>query len=333
MRDGGRRRRPGAATAAGATVLAAVAAFLALVVAPAPGWAGGAWTLALRDSVAVAGPRVRLGDVAEGPLPPRAAALVLGSGGPGRTLRLTAKGILRRLVTAGLAAEVRLAGAERCRVRLGGRPVAAGPVRERVEALLGERLPAGPPGAPASWLELELAPPRLTAAGSWTVELLGSEPLRPGRNLVGVAVTAGERRTRLSATVTCHVYGETAVATGAVRREEALAPDRFAWSWRDLADGTDGLLVGRERLTGCCATRDLAPGDELRESDLRPIPLVRRGEPVELVIRRGGVAVSVTAEARQDGRLGQVVSVRNSLNGEVVAGRVAGPGRVEWRRR
>jgi flagella basal body P-ring formation protein FlgA len=40
------------------------------------------------------------------------------------------------------------------------------------------------------------------------------------------------------------------------------------------------------------------------------------------------VAAVVRAECRQDGLLGETVSVRNKLNGRLVVARVAGPGTV-----
>jgi flagella basal body P-ring formation protein FlgA len=70
----------------------------------------------------------------------------------------------------------------------------------------------------------------------------------------------------------------------------------------------------------------------LRQADLRDTPLVRAGDTVDLAVQRGSVVVTVRATARQDGVLGQIVTVRNDINGKLATGRVSGPGLVEWRR-
>jgi flagellar basal body P-ring formation protein FlgA len=58
-------------------------------------------------------------------------------------------------------------------------------------------------------------------------------------------------------------------------------------------------------------------------------PLVHRGERVQLSARIGAVIAQVEAEALQDGRLGEVIRVRNLHSGRVQQGRVLRPGQVE----
>jgi hypothetical protein len=58
-------------------------------------------------------------------------------------------------------------------------------------------------------------------------------------------------------------------------------------------------------------------------------PVVRRGEHVQLSARVGAVTAQVEAEALQDGRLGEIIRVRNLHSGRVQQGRVARPGHVE----
>jgi flagella basal body P-ring formation protein FlgA len=206
-----------------------------------------------------------------------------------------------------------------------------GSVRDRVAALLSPLLLPPPPGAPPAWLEVTVPPPDLPD-GAWTVELTEPRPLAPGRNLVHVRVAAGGRAARLTASVVCHAYGEAARARQTVAAGAALAAEQFLWEWVDLAAEAGGLAIGREGVTGQSAARGLAPGDRLREADLRPTPVVRQGEPVELSLGRGAVRVSVRATARQDGVVGQVITVRNELSGHLVAARVTGPGCVTWGR-
>jgi flagella basal body P-ring formation protein FlgA len=111
-----------------------------------------------------------------------------------------------------------------------------------------------------------------------------------------------------------------------------LAVAQFAWEWRDLTTVAPGLAVGRAAVEGRSAGRAFVAGEPLRQADLRDTPLVRAGDTVDLAVQRGSVVVTVRATARQDGVLGQIVTVRNDINGKLATGRVSGPGLVEWRR-
>ncbi len=310
-------------------LLAAPGAAASAAVPPPP--AG--WVLALPDTVRLPGPQVRLGDVNLGTLPDAAAALVLvGDGRPGQQATIERRIVLRRLVEGGLASGVaRCGGAERCAVLFTGRAADEAQLRAGVTGLLEPLLPASPPGAPAGWLELEVATPALAADG-WSVELTDPKPLRPGRNLVPLRVSGGGRSARVTASVVCHLYGEVAVARAPVAVSAPLGAAQFAWEWRDLATVAPGLAIGRAAVEGRSAARPLAAGEALRQADLRATPLVRAGDAVDLAVRRGSVVVTVRATARQDGALGQLVTVRNDINGKLSTARVSGPGLVEWRR-
>ncbi|MHB8079850.1 MAG: hypothetical protein ACYDIE_11430, partial [Candidatus Krumholzibacteriia bacterium] len=216
------------------------------------------WILALPDTVRVPGPQVRLGDLNLEPLPEAAAAVVVaGDGRPGQETVIDRRIVLRRLVEGGFASGVaRCAGAERCVVLFTGRAADEAQLRARVIALLEPLLPAAPPGAPATWLDLEVASPALAADG-WSVELTAPQPLRPGRNLVPLRVSGGGRSARVTASVVCHLYGEVGTARAPVTPAASLAAAQFAWEWRDLTTVAPGLAVGRAAVEGRSAGRAL----------------------------------------------------------------------------
>ena len=115
-------------------------------------------------------------------------------------------------------------------------------------------------------------------------------------------------------------------------RDQPLDEGQFEWRWVDLSEIPGGMVACRDQLRGASAARTMRAGDPLRTSDLKPTPVIRAGDPVELIVQRGGVSVSVRAMARQAGCLGQTIPVRNEMTGRLVNARVAGPGLVEWRR-
>ena len=71
--------------------------------------------------------------------------------------------------------------------------------------------------------------------------------------------------------------------------------------------------------------RNLQAGEPLRQSDVRPAILVRKGQIVILTVSMpGGLQVTLRSEALQDARLGDTVQVRNPESGRVMNGVVTG---------
>jgi flagella basal body P-ring formation protein FlgA len=306
----------------------AIVIVLVLVASLLPA-AAAAWTLDLADTVRVANPTVRVADVARGEIPAAAGAVVVAAGGrPGASVEISSRAVLRRLVLAGAADDVRLAGADRCRIVFAGAPVATGDLVAQVREVLAPHLPEVDPEAPPSWLALEVPAVDLHTAGDWSVTWPDPRPLEPGRNLVTVAVCDGEHRRRVSVVAEVHCYARTAVPAASVPRGQDPDPAAMQWAWTDLAQAPRDVVTDPKALAGMIASRDLNPGEAVSARDLEPRPLVQRGETVDLLVRRGGVAAVVRAECRQDGLLGEMVSVRNNLNGRLVVVRVSGPGVV-----
>lgn len=57
-------------------------------------------------------------------------------------------------------------------------------------------------------------------------------------------------------------------------------------------------------------------------------PLIKRGDPIELIAGNGGFTVSTAAIAQEDGRLGGRIRVKPDNKGQIVIGMVEDSGRV-----
>jgi flagella basal body P-ring formation protein FlgA len=309
--------------------LRALTALLALLAPPA----ACAWTVSLPDSLTATGNVVRLSELSTMSVPAEMANLVVAEAGQvGETALVTRQGVLRRLVTNGQANAVQFIGAARCVIRFGGGKVDAELLRAEVERVVAALLPTAPEGAPAAWCEIVLPTEALTVVGPWTLNCTRRESLPPGRSQLRLQLQDGWQTRELAVSVVAHTHGEVAVARLAVERDRPLSEALFDWRWVDLAEAPGGLVSNREQLQGVSAFRSLRAGDQLRSIDLKPTPVIRIGDMVELLVQRGCVAVSVRALARQAGCLGQTIPVRNELTGRLVNARVTGPGLVEWRR-
>lgn len=286
-----------------------------------------AWTLDLPDSAVVTATTVRLADIARGAVPSGPGAVVVASGGrPGASVEVTGRAVLRRLAMAGLAEGVALTGAERCRIVFAGGAVPAEELRRRLTDLLRPHLPPADPEAPPSWLELDLPPVAIDVGESWTLAWPRPQPLTPGRNLLTVLVTSGGTQQRLALAVVLHAYARVASPVRTIPRGQTADPEALRWQWVDLALTAAEPVTDPQALGGMQLARDLPAGEILQRRDLAPRPLVRRGEMIDLVLRRGGIAAVLRAECRQDGLLGQTISVLNPLTKRLVAARVTAPG-------
>ena len=88
------------------------------------------------------------------------------------------------------------------------------------------------------------------------------------------------------------------------------------------------VALAPEDVVGMMAARTLLPGRSIPMSALSPPRLVRAGAPVKMVYIDGGLTISASGSALQDGVVGQAVKVRNDDSGITVSGRVRGDGSV-----
>jgi flagella basal body P-ring formation protein FlgA len=106
---------------------------------------------------------------------------------------------------------------------------------------------------------------------------------------------------------------------------EAVAADALATETRDVSRIAGAVLADPAQAVGRVARRMLPAGTVLSAGDLAAPRLVRRGDQVALVSRRGGVEVRVAGRALGDAGEDERVAVENLSSRRVLQGRV-GPG-------
>jgi len=88
------------------------------------------------------------------------------------------------------------------------------------------------------------------------------------------------------------------------------------------------VVVDRSQAVGKVAKLTLLPGRPIPFSALDNPRLVRNGAEVRLVFVDGGLEITASGSALQDGGLGEVVKVRNNDSGVTVSGAVQQNGSV-----
>ena len=111
-----------------------------------------------------------------------------------------------------------------------------------------------------------------------------------------------------------------------VQRGAVIGQDDFTTEARSPAQARNALpiadAVGRE------ATRTLMAGTVVRATDVIAPRLVRRGEPVTITVRSGGLAIATGGRALASAGAGEMVRVVNLSTNRTLDGVVEGPDAV-----
>ncbi len=89
-----------------------------------------------------------------------------------------------------------------------------------------------------------------------------------------------------------------------------------------------GSLTRLEQVVGQVAQRSLRPKTILQKNHIRAAWQVRRGETVSVFVRTGGIVVRTRAVAKQDGAMGDLITVEMPENKKRLSVSVSGPGEV-----
>jgi flagella basal body P-ring formation protein FlgA len=90
-----------------------------------------------------------------------------------------------------------------------------------------------------------------------------------------------------------------------------------------------GALVETSRAVGQTLRVSVRTGSPIRERDLEKTAMVFKGETVTIIAQSGGLKVTALGQAKENGALGQTISVINQDSKKTIAAKVVGPGQVE----
>jgi flagellar basal body P-ring formation protein FlgA len=93
-------------------------------------------------------------------------------------------------------------------------------------------------------------------------------------------------------------------------------------------DGSGPFIDSRSLIVGKMARLTLLPGHAIPFSGVSNRKLVSNGAEVQLIFSEGGLLITATGSALQDGSIGDIVRVRNDDSGVTVSGAVQPDGSV-----
>lgn len=285
--------------------------------------------LVLRSEVVVHGDQLRIMDLSATAVEATLGRTVLcAAPAPGHSRSFDRADLLREMVRAGVRPIPTLAGAERVEVKRPGQELAPDQFAAKVQHALGAV--ALPGDALAQRFVLHAVPALRIGNGSWSVRL-DSDPPRVGRGNVTVEVVSehGDRR-RGFVSLTREVLVPAVLSTREVSAGTAIVPSEVRTDslWTDEQLVLDGRLPLDERDGRWSLRRSVAGGHPLLLRDVRATPVVRRGELVEWIVRRGDIEVRVSARSRGDGAPGDWILVESPFDHRLRRVVVVGPHRV-----
>jgi flagella basal body P-ring formation protein FlgA len=115
------------------------------------------------------------------------------------------------------------------------------------------------------------------------------------------------------------------VATRHLHRGQVPEPGDFRIEERDIAALPGGYLTADTDLQASRLARSLRPGTVLTPSMLESLPVVKRGDTVTLLVKRGPLQIRASGKALSDAGDGARIRVRNLSSNKVVDGTVLGP--------
>ena len=281
-------------------------------------------TVRLRAEVVVHGAQVRWMDLADGPIDSELARqVVVPAPAPGHDRTWSQDQLMREIVRNGAPVVPRLAGSGSVRIVRPGRRIEPDALADRIRRLIEDRSPPGE--ALDQRIEILRLPTVHAAAASVDVRLEDEGP-RVGRGAVAVRVDGR----RLYAMVRRSVRVPVLRARQALdaHRGIDLAAARVDTVWTDDARVLDRTLPVTAADGSWTLLRSV-PGDHvITVDDVRATPVVRRGELVHWIVEGDGLRVQVRARARNDGAVGEWISVESPFDNRLRRVVVTGPGRV-----
>ncbi|MBN2644238.1 MAG: flagellar basal body P-ring formation protein FlgA [Desulfuromonadaceae bacterium] len=109
------------------------------------------------------------------------------------------------------------------------------------------------------------------------------------------------------------VYADVAVARHNLPRGTLLTAAQIQMARLDVSD-LNGPFFSLAALEGMRLMRNVRAGEAIEHRQVEQPPVIKKGDFVKIVAARGGMRLTATGVAREDGRVGQVISVRNSAS-------------------
>lgn len=160
----------------------------------------------------------------------------------------------------------------------------------------------------------------------WSVKIPSN--LSAGRITVPVECNSGHTW-QVFVTAEIKLMIEVVVAKHSIRRGEILMDNDLIDTVMDMSNLRQGYLIDKKDAVGYELKRNVALGEPLRHQILAMPMVISRGEMVSISAVSSAMSVEASGTALSNGRVGDLIRVRNNRSGRIVQAKVKAPGKVE----
>ena len=164
---------------------------------------------------------------------------------------------------------------------------------------------------------------------SMRISLEHAAPMRGNLSLPVEVVTDGTVLHRVIVSLKVRTFGQVFVSSRKLLKQELLTDADVAVKRVETTSLAQDCITGAEQLRHKRTSRIIGEGTILYQSSLEDMPLIQSNDVVTLRVRAGSVIVSTTCVAKEDGRMGDMVTVQKSGSWERVRGKVLNEKTVE----
>jgi len=291
-------------------------------------------TVSLNGSAEVAEATVTLGDIAtfdeDTELSRALASQPVGQApSPGQEITLQASSIINNLMNAlDQHASVQWQGATEIKVTRGATVVSSAEVLQIIDKFIHDNT------GELAQAKIRFIPsaqplPFSLPSGKLTWQVIPSDPQIIGSSRFSVIFSVdGRVRKNMSVRGQLEILAQVVVMKGDIRKGTILGPQHLAITVLDISELHDPILNPREVL-GKRLLVSLKSGKPLARNQVAFPPMVKKGDLVRIILERGGLYVTATGIARNNGAANETIRVQNISSKKIVYCRVAAPGVVE----
>lgn len=199
-----------------------------------------------------------------------------------------------------------------------------------------ERLPWDPDDVEISvtHVGIKTTTEHLAEEGSLFPEIRSAWPPL-GRVQIVVRASDGGESADIPVVLNVRHFQNVVLCARRIERGLAVTKDDVYIDRQEVRD-MSAVQTSTDAVVGKLAVRTILPLQLIRPTDVRShlpgttnLPVIKRGATVNLMVTGGALAVSVRAEAMQDGRIGDVIRVKNLDSQKIRTGKVVSANKVE----
>ena len=138
-----------------------------------------------------------------------------------------------------------------------------------------------------------------------------------------------EKQGRLAVSGTLQVLSSVVCAKKNMQRGEKIARSDLKIIQKNMFDLDRDVVVRPEEIDGMLLRSDIGKGQVVTMRMLEKAPVIRKGDIVSLVAKKGSLVIVTSGISKEDGFLNAAISVENITSGQQVKARVKSRSQVE----